>query len=639
MRRLVTTFLMTLVVVSLVALVDSTFAQMLVTNAYTVSNEDFANPERGFYLHTETRASAPAALPANLASFRVVGRSDPNNTYTTKLSLVLRLFYLDTFVNAPVSTNFLNTIQADFDFLRTQGFKAVVRFAYNQDTTRPFNEPTKARILEHIGQLTPLLQRNRDVIAVLQQGFIGAWGEGYYTDIFSTAGQAFTAQNWTNRGEVLNALLAALPPARMVQVRVPQQKQKHLYGVAAPTSSSATGSSQAHNRSAAARIAFHNDCFLADNTDLGTFSDYDGTTDPQDIVNLRNYAALETRYVAMGGETCIENAPDDNCASAGGRADADLSRFHYSYLHQGYNANVNDDWVAQGCMEDIKRRLGYRLQLVSGIFPMEASPGQTIPLTLELQNVGYAAPFNPRGLELVLRHTNTGQRLFAELSRDIDARFWLPGSNHVCTATLALATNMPQGSYEMLLHLPDPAPLLYGLAPYSIRLANSNPIWEPASGYHRLGHTLTVNNSATNPPPNITDIPVLDYSAIRETYDTWKARHFASNPSAGEPDADPDTDGRANLLEYAVGSDPNSGAGRSHIEATHEAGTFLLTIRKGPGVKDIRYEVEGSPDLLPGSWSTSLLTTLANDATRLRVRFNSTTPSGFLRLKVTLETP
>jgi hypothetical protein len=185
-RRLVAGFLMSLVVFSLAGL-DSTLAGTLVTNTYTVSNEDFANPERGFYLHTETRASAPAALPANLATFRVVGRSDPNNSYTTKLSLVLRMFYLYTFVNAPVSTNFLNTIQADFDFLRTQGFKAIVRFAYNQDTTRPFNEPTKARILEHIGQLAPLLQRNRDVISVLQQGFIGAWGEGYYTDIFSTA--------------------------------------------------------------------------------------------------------------------------------------------------------------------------------------------------------------------------------------------------------------------------------------------------------------------------------------------------------------------------------------------------------------------------------------------------------------------
>src|SRR4026209_2433183 len=272
-------------------LADSLAAQSYVTNTYTISEEDFANPERGFYLHTETRASAPSGLPANLASFRTGGRSDPNNTYTTKLSLVLRVIYLDTFIDAPISTNFLNAIQTDFDFLRAQGFKGIVRFAYTQDTTRPFNEPTKARILEHIGQLAPLLRRNRDVIAVLQQGFIGAWGEGYYTDVFSTAGQAFTAQNWTNRADVLNAVLAATPKERMVQVRVPQQKQKHLYGVTAPTSLAADPAAAAHQGSAAGRIGFHNDCFLADSTDLGTFNDYDaGGTSAQDILNLRNYA-------------------------------------------------------------------------------------------------------------------------------------------------------------------------------------------------------------------------------------------------------------------------------------------------------------------------------------------------------------
>ena len=618
-------------------------AQSFATNTYTVSDEDFANPERGFYLHTETRASAPSGLPANLANFRVNGRSDPNNTYTTKLSLVLRVFYLDSFINATISTNFLNAIQADFDFLRAQGFKAVVRFAYTQDTTRPFNEPTKARILEHIGQLAPLLRRNRDVVAVVQQGFIGAWGEGYYTDVFSTAGQAFTAQNWTNRAEVLDALLTATPKERMVQVRVPQQKQKHLYGVTAPTSSAAIPPSAAHNGTAAARIAFHNDCFLADNSDLGTFNDYDGATSAQDILNLRNYAALETRYAAMGGETCITNPPDDDCASAGGRADSDLARFHYSYLNLGYNANVNDDWVAQSCIEAIKRRLGYRLQLVSCSTRGEARPGQTFPFTLELQNVGYAAPFNSRGLELVLRHETSGQRFFAELSRDFDLRFCLPGSNHIFAAELELPPGVPAGRYELLLHAPDPEPSLYGQVPYSIRFANalvqgtSVAVWEGTTGYHRSGHWLAVSGTATNPPPNGTTIPVLEYSAVRETYDAWRVRHFATNAPAGDPEADPDNDGRSNLLEYATGSKPNSTTDPAAIEAKFEASSFVLTVRKGPGVKDVRYEVEGSSNLTPGSWTPSSVTVLSDNGSTLRVRLNQTTATGFLRLKVTLE--
>ena len=626
----------------------ASLAQTFFTNTYTISTDDFANPERGFYLHTETRASNPSAVPANLANLRVNGSRDPNNAYVARISLVLRVFYLDTFINAPIGSNYLNTIQADLDSIRNQGAKVIIRFAYFRSPNRPFPEPSKAQILEHIGQLAPILGRNRDVIAVLQQGLIGAWGEGYYTDVFSTAGQVFTAQNWRDRAEVIQALLDALPPERMIQVRVPQQRQKFLHGPAAPTSTPASAAAQAFNGSAAARLGSHNDCFLADTSDSGTFNDYDGATDSQDISRLREYKALETRFTAMGGETCLENSPADNCAASGGRADTDLALFHYSFLNQGYNANVNDDWVMQGCMEDIKRRLGYRLELVSSVFPAEARPGQAIPLRLELRNTGYTAPFNPRGLELVLRNTNSGQRFFAELSRDTDVRWWLPGTNHLVSAQLALPSDFPWGGYELLLHLPDPAPSLYGLAHYSIRLANSTPVnsggaalgdvWEPATGYHRLGHLLLVNGPATNAPLTGTEIPVLPYSAVRETYETWRARNFPINSPDGDPEADPDADGWRNVVEFAVGTNPNSQAG-TPVLASLESGRLVLTLRKPPGVKDVAYEVEGSPKLAPDNWSISEVTVLTNNASLLRARLDTAGTSGFLRLRVRLVAP
>ncbi len=80
------------------------------------------------------------------------------------------------------------------------------------------------------------MRKNSDVIATLQEGFIAAWGEGYFTDIFYTNGQA-NAQSWSNRAEVIDALLEALPPERMIQVRTPQMKQKYVYGVTVPTGS------------------------------------------------------------------------------------------------------------------------------------------------------------------------------------------------------------------------------------------------------------------------------------------------------------------------------------------------------------------------------------------------------------------
>lgn len=618
------------------------------TNFYSSSTEDFANPERGFYIQADSYASAPTPVPGNLALYRTNGKNSPGNTYNAKISLLLRLYYLDTFVNAPISASFLNSIQADLDSLRAQGFKAILRFAYNQDQTRPFNEPTKARILSHIEQLKPLLQKNSDVIAVMQQGLIAAWGEGYFTDIFYTNGEA-TAQNWIDRSQVLGALLNALPTNRMVQVRTPQMKQKYVYGHTAPTGAASLNPAEAFSGSDAARIGFHNDCFLADATDAGTYSDYDvaSGTSQQDVTNLRNYVAQDSRYTPVGGETCAVNAPTDDCESVGGSADPNMATAHYSFLNQGYNADVNDKWAAHGCVEDIKRRLGYRIELTSGIFRTEAQPGQVIPLELNFKNVGFAAPFNPRGIEVVFRNTTNGQRYFAALSRATDPRRWLPGTNYTVNTRLALPADMPQGDYELLLNLPDPAPSLYDAVPYSIRLANSNvlsssgtslgAVWEASTGYHHLGSTLTVNNIATNALPIGGELPVLNFSTIAETYDAWKTRHFQSDQEASAPSADPDEDGRVNLLEYAIGSNPKVAEPGNYLNVSFADDVLFLSVAKGPGVKDVNYQVQSSSTLAPESWSDASVAILENSESLLRASYSGLATAGFLRLKLTLQ--
>jgi uncharacterized Zn-binding protein involved in type VI secretion len=49
-----------------------------------------------------------------------------------------------------------------------------------------------------------------------------------------------------------------------------------------------------------ARIGHHNDCFLADRDDAGTYA--------QPIAAWRDYVAADGRFVAIGGETCASNA-------------------------------------------------------------------------------------------------------------------------------------------------------------------------------------------------------------------------------------------------------------------------------------------------------------------------------------------
>ena len=447
---------------------------VVVTVTYTNDPDTvFANPERGFYAMYETNASAYESLSQSvLQSLRT----------QSAVSLVMREWYLDSFVNADLTQAFLDKVTADFSVLRQAGMKAVLRFAYTQDSTKPYGDASKARVLGHIAQLKPILLANSDVIAVLQAGFIGAWGEWYYTDYFGDNGTISAAQ-WTDRQDVVTALLDALDFQRPIQLRTPAFKQ-HFYGTAALTSV------EAFSGVAKARVGHHNDCFLADATDMGTYTN---------VATDKAYLAAENLYVPQGGETCAAST-----YSAWSNAAQDMAGLHWSFLNQDYEPNVLASW---GTNIDIaKRKLGYRLSLDSGSYSTVAKTGGPFEATFSIRNDGYAAPFNPRGLSLILRNTNLGTIYLAKLPDD--PRRFAPGSTTTISHEFCLPSDMHAGTYALLVGLADPVPVLAPRPEYAIRLANQNT-WEASTGYNSLNASLTVGASLATPSCTADDVAVL----------------------------------------------------------------------------------------------------------------------------------
>ena len=86
--------------------------------------------------------------------------------------------------------------------------------------SKPYGDAPRDLIVSHLAQLKPILQANADIIATVQVGFIGAWGEWYYTDYFGDQGSV-SASQWDDRRAVVEALLSSLPSTRTVQLRVP----------------------------------------------------------------------------------------------------------------------------------------------------------------------------------------------------------------------------------------------------------------------------------------------------------------------------------------------------------------------------------------------------------------------------------
>ena len=473
------------------------------TVLYNESTEDFPNPERGFYTYSETSADDYQPLDVNeLKQQRELQQANDGN-YKIYSTLTFRYFILKGFTGKPLSAELLEKIKNDFSIARNAGVKLIPRFAYTNTTHAgncpegfvcpPYGDAPKEMVLNHISQLKPVLQENADVIAVLQMGLIGIWGENYYTDYFGDASSndqgKLLDENWNDRSEVLKALLNALPADRMVQIRYPQFKQRFVYGVNAPTDADPLSESEAFSKTDKARIGLHNDCFISGPDDVGTYADYGNSSSDKAgaTASLRSFSEKDNRYVAVGGETCDDAySPENNCENAG-MIQTELNRMHYSYLNSAYNNQVNNLWVSGGCMEDIKRNLGYRFVLINSIFPKEpVKAGMQLPVTINLKNVGYASPFNPRTAKLIFKKGT--EEFVYDLQSNVQK--WFTGNIKIEERILT-DKKMPAGKYDLFLYLPDQYQSIGNKPEYAIRLANDE-VWDEATGYNNLKTRVTI---------------------------------------------------------------------------------------------------------------------------------------------------
>lgn len=413
---------------------------------YAIDNAtDFLNPERGFHSEVD--------LIAGTGFDNVRGRG-----YT----LVRSYVRLDDFRGGPISGNFLNSLRSGLERLRANGIKVVLRFSYNFGNApdAPLNI-----VLQHIDQLEPVLQEYSDVIAVLQAGFIGAWGEWHS----STNGLTSSG----NKKAVAEALLDALPDSRMIEVRAPFHRRDV---VGSPSSSV-----QVFGSSYEARIGFVNDCFLSTPDDTGTYAG-DQTRD-------RNETADFSRYTVTGGETCAigYGTARQNCPTAL----QELGQFHWDYLNSGFYSPILNGWRNQGCYDEVSRRLGYRLALQSGAVTANVAPGDTLTLDLTMVNNGFGKVYNPRPIDVVLRNAATGETRTVRAVADARRSLPLAGESRELRLSVVLPSDLGAGSYSVLLGMPDAAPTLAGDARYALRLANVGT-WEAATGLNDLGLTTQV---------------------------------------------------------------------------------------------------------------------------------------------------
>lgn len=437
---------------------------------YTADNTTiFPNPERGFTdeIEDDITDNNPSLLVGNEDYFDEEGERQSQR-------LVVLVYYIGYYKDKALSETMLNGFDADMQVLRDKGFKCVLRFAYCESNRE---DADLEHVKLHLSQLRPHLHANADVIYVVEAGFVGRWGEWYYTLHFINKSQHLNA----DRRVVIDSLLSAVPANRFVLVRYPLIKIEYQGHENAVTSQ------QAYGNTPRARIGHHNDAFLNDWGDEGTYSRDDDQINDDPV--LRQYIADETLFVPNGGETNIEDDTWADSHASYQQTTQAMARYHWSFCGSEYAPETTDKWRDEGTFDELNRRMGYRYQLVNATLPDNIEQGGTAGITLNIRNTGYAPLYNERHVYIVLKNNSGTYPVMLQT----DPRRWLP-NDAVTTISeqITLPTDIPAGTYQLYLHMPDAYASLAADPRFAVRFAN-NGVWDAATGMNSLNATVTVS--------------------------------------------------------------------------------------------------------------------------------------------------
>jgi hypothetical protein len=440
---------------------------------YTPDNTTvFRNPERGFTEELSYKVSDnhPNVVKGNINSSW--GASE-------KRTLVVVLYNFNKFKDKDLSEAVLTGFDEDMAELRKYGLKCVLRFAYTESQNDDV-DATPEWVKRHLEQLKPHLAANADVIYVLEAGFVGVWGEWYYTANYGNESQHMNSK----RRQVIQYLFENAPEDRFILFRYSMLKTEY-FGDETPLSAS-----EAFSGSMRARWGCHNDAFLNNWGNDGTYASDDDDDDPA----VRAYVAQETLYVPNGGETNVES--NSLAEKVYTKAPAEMAEYHWSFCGTSYATQVTNRWRNSGIFDTLNVHMGYRYNLIDAQLSDEAAPGGKMNVTIRVRNDGYAPIYNERHAYLVLK---SEQKTFS-LPLQTNPRRWLPnGKISWINEQVEIPANLPEGTYHLYLWLPDQYASIRDDARYAVRLANEG-LWDENTGYNDLGAEIVIDPNAPSDP-------------------------------------------------------------------------------------------------------------------------------------------
>lgn len=451
---------------------------------YSDSLDTISNPERGFYepytLHLKPEGSAPVKRNDNLIHLRVDLSAFSDNALIDEKNQGYGQ-------SMPLTDDALQVLKDTFEYIRGQGHSVIVRTCYDPWYNGNANyEPDQDIIIEHLQQLGEVYTQYKDVIAYVELGTYGPWGEMHTSKCCTTE----------NVNDALDALLEATPEDIKIGVRTPNYVAGWLgiknNNAEFDVKSDVFKKAVAAKGAAAYRVGMFNDGYLGSGSDLGTYGSISRTNG---VAWLGEFA----NYTLYGGEVVADATGSGSVIGPYNSVDyisVEGFQTHTSYLNIRWNNNViagwknevyqkeGDEYNGQSGFKYVEDHLGYRLVLRDSKLT-DAVPGGNLSLYLQIENVGFANIINSKKASVILK--NESGQTYEIACPGINPNKIVSGQNNNLETAISLPTDIALGTWNVYLRFSKYGDYTTDSNYQCIRFANDEQYWDETVGANYIG--------------------------------------------------------------------------------------------------------------------------------------------------------
>ncbi|MCM1507683.1 MAG: DUF4832 domain-containing protein [Ruminococcus flavefaciens] len=393
-------------------------------------------------------------------------------------------------VDYDLDETFFTSWRTTFENCRKNGCTIALRFRYDANGKDKPEPATFDKVLDHIRQIknSGILEEYKDIIAYVESGFVGKWGEqhgGKYTSV-------------EEKAELLDAMLDCVPSPIPVTVRTPDIFAKWV-GIERKDLADyeATGEEL--------RVGLYNDGYMGSDSDLGTFANRQIETDWLSKQTITSYYGGEfsgNLDWAKKYDTYLpENAIPEMYKTHLSYINGNIFQLYKDYTYgEQYDMGEIDNsaYYGQNVFQFIRDHLGYRFVLRhSGFGDSEnIKQGDTVEVHFSVDNTGFANPIPETKAEIILEQNGS----FIRTPIDVNPNEWYSCTSNGEIVSLKLPDSIPTGDWNAYLKISMGDNTVDQLNLRSVQFANED-IWDASLGANYIG-SFTVEENDTKGSDN-----------------------------------------------------------------------------------------------------------------------------------------